>query len=69
LPLTAIANTDAIDEDTLTPGLVIFHHRRAERRPSLHAFLEIDAPAVVRGIRLEPIAADPERGWWIVVSR
>lgn len=69
MPLTAIANTDAIDEDTLTPGLVIFHHRRAERRPSLHSFLEIDAPAVIRGIRLEPIAADPERGWWIVVSR
>ena len=69
IPLTAIANTDALNPDTITPGLVIFHHRRAERRPSAQSFLEIDAPSVIRGITLEPLAADPERGWWIVVSR
>ena len=73
VPLTAIDGTDrmTVEPSAGVPrvGQIVYHDRRAEGRPDALAAFEIAAPTKLGGLTLDPLAADPARGFWIVAVR
>jgi hypothetical protein len=73
LLLTDVGGTDQL---TIQPangvpraGQIIFHDRKAERRPAALAAFEIAAPTKLGELTLDPVVADPAGGFWIVAVR
>jgi hypothetical protein len=71
VPLTNIAGlTPAVASAAgteLRRGQLIFHDRLGDRPPSAYASFEVTTPTAVGSVRLDPIAFDARRGWWVLV--
>ncbi|HET9456812.1 MAG TPA: hypothetical protein VFO78_05700 [Candidatus Limnocylindrales bacterium] len=66
VPLTSVTDTGRLEPADLVPGLLVLHHRRAERRPDAASYLEIEGPATVDGVRIDRVGSDQARGWWVI---
>lgn len=66
VPLTIVSDTGQLEPGDLVPGLLVLHHRRAERRPDAASYLEIGGPTTVEGVRIDLVGSDEARGWWVV---
>jgi hypothetical protein len=70
LPLTEVASTFGPNIDLGAgyprPGQVLFHDMHGERYLVGFEPFQIDAPVEVGGVRLVPLAANPDRGYWVV---
>lgn len=69
LPTTRLVDIGTIGEASLTSGLLVLHHRRAERRPDRSSMFEIDGPTAHGAVELQLLASDAARGWWLVRIR
>jgi hypothetical protein len=72
VPLTNVAGNVpelARPDGPLHAGQVLLHDRLADTPDDAYAAFEIEAPARLGGVALDPVLSNPADGWWVVAVR